>query len=51
MISRLLKELGISLDWMDSHDSEIIKKTVAESPGLFKGETTSLAEPRRIFSN
>ncbi len=26
MISRLLKELGVPLDWIDSHDSEIIKK-------------------------
>lgn len=51
MISRLLKELGVPLDWIDSHDSEIIKKAVAESSGLFKGETTSLAEPMRIFSH
>jgi len=35
MISRLLKELGVPLDWIDSHDSEIIKKAVAESSGLF----------------
>jgi len=27
MISRLLKELGVPLDWIDSHDSEIIKKS------------------------
>ena len=35
MISRLLKELGVPLDWVDTHDSEIIKKTVGRSAGLF----------------
>lgn len=34
MISRLLKELGVPLDWIDSHDSEIIKK-MSGSAGLF----------------
>ncbi|MDA2924319.1 hypothetical protein MYX65_06625 [Acidobacteria bacterium AH-259-L09] len=35
MISRLLKELGVPLDWVDSHDTEMIVKTVGESAGLF----------------
>lgn len=34
MISRLLKELGVPLDWIDNHDSEIIKK-MSGSAGLF----------------
>ena len=43
MISRLLKELGVPLDWIDSHDSEIIKKTVGSSPEYF----SSTMPPRR----
>ena len=35
MISRLLKELGVPLDWVDSHDSSMIEKTMARSAGLF----------------
>ncbi len=35
MISRLLRELGGPIDRVDSHDSEIIKKTVGQSTGLF----------------
>ena len=35
MISRLLKELGVPMHWIDSHDSEIIQNTVGHSSGLF----------------
>jgi hypothetical protein len=35
MISRLLRELGVPIDWIDSHDSEIIKKAAGGSLGLF----------------
>ena len=35
MISRLLKELGVPMTWVDSHDTEIIVKTMDPSGGLF----------------
>ena len=35
MISRLLKELGVPLEWVDSRDSEILQKTVGRAAGLF----------------
>lgn len=35
MISRLLRELGVPIEWTDSHDSEIITKAVGKSTGLF----------------
>ncbi len=35
MISRLLKDLGVPLDWVDSHDTEIIKETMGPSSSLF----------------
>ena len=35
MISRLLKELGVPLEWVDSHDSEMIIRTMGTSAGLF----------------
>jgi hypothetical protein len=35
MISRLLKELGIPLEWIDSHDAEVIIETIGRSAGLF----------------
>jgi hypothetical protein len=35
MISRLLKELGVPMTWVDSHDSQIIAKTMDPSGGLF----------------
>lgn len=35
MISRLLRELGVPLQWADSHDAEMIVKTVGSSVGLF----------------
>ena len=54
MISRLLKELGVPLDWVDSHDSEIIKKTLGgTSVGLFFVENAADAtdnEGRKIIA-
>lgn len=35
MIARLLKELGVPMEWIDSHDSEMIIRTIGESAGLF----------------
>ena len=35
MISRLLKDLGVPMTWVDSHDTEIIAKTMDPSGGLF----------------
>lgn len=35
MISRLLKELGVPLEWVDRHDSEMIIRTMGSSAGLF----------------
>ena len=52
MISRLLKELGVPLDWIDSHDSEIIKK-MGGSAGLFFVEDAGSAtdtEGRKIIA-
>jgi len=53
MISRLLKELGVPLDWIDSHDSEIIKRSVGTSAGLFFVDDASRAtdnEGRKIIA-
>ena len=53
MISRLLKELGVPLDWIDSHDSEIIKKSIGSSAGLFFVDDASQAtdnEGRKIIA-
>ena len=54
MISRLLKELGVPLDWVDSHDSEIIKNTLGgPSVGLFFVENAAEAtdhEGRKIIA-
>jgi histone H3/H4 len=53
MISRLLKELGVPLDWVDSHDSEIIVQTLSGATGLFfvedAGEATD-QEGRKIIA-
>ena len=35
MISRLLRELGVPLEWVDTRDSEILQETVGRSAGLF----------------
>ena len=35
MISRLLRELGVPLDWIDTHDPSAIQKTLGDSASLF----------------
>lgn len=35
MISRLIKEMGVPMDWVDTHESELIQKTIGQSEGLF----------------
>jgi hypothetical protein len=35
MVSRLLRELGVPLDWIDTHDAAVIQKTLGESSSLF----------------
>lgn len=35
MISRLLKELGAGLEWIDSHDTQLVAKTVGSISGVF----------------
>jgi hypothetical protein len=35
MISRLLRELGVPLDWIDSHDASVIQKTLGDAASLF----------------
>ena len=35
MIARLIKELGVPLEWVDRHDSEMIIRTMGTSAGLF----------------
>ena len=35
MMSRLLKQLGVRLDWIASHDSQIITKVMGEMSGVF----------------
>ena len=35
MISRLLKEMGVPIEWIDSHDAEVIIETIGRSAGLF----------------
>ena len=52
MISRLLKELGVPLDWVDSHDAQIMVQTMGGAEGLFfvedAGEATD-QEGRKII--
>ncbi len=53
MIARLLQELGVPLDWADSHDTEIIVQTLSGSQGLFFVEDASQAtdqEGRKIIA-
>jgi hypothetical protein len=35
MFARLIKELGVSVEWVDRHDSEMIIRTMGTSTGLF----------------
>lgn len=47
MISRLLKELGVPLEWVDSHDTEMIVETVGQSAGLFFVENAAESTDRQ----
>lgn len=47
MISRLLKELGVPVDWTDSHDSEMIINTIGSAAGLFFVEKAATATDQR----
>jgi hypothetical protein len=35
MISRLLKQVGLDLDWIDSRDADIVTKTLGDISGVF----------------
>lgn len=35
MMSRLLKQLGLGLDWIDSQDTQLVKKTMGSMGGVF----------------
>ena len=53
MISRLLHELGVPMDWIDTHDTEMIIKTVGREAGLFYVENAAEAtdhEGRKIIA-
>ncbi len=43
MIARLLRELGVPLDWIDSHDARRIVTTIGSATGLFYVEDASRA--------
>ena len=43
MISRLLKQLGVPVDWVDSHDSQAIVNAIGNTVGLFFVENASQA--------
>jgi hypothetical protein len=43
MISRLLRELGVPLDWIDTHDPSAMQKTLGDSASLFFVEDASQA--------
>ena len=44
MISRLIKDLGVPLDWVDSQEPEIIQKVIGQSEGLFFVEDAEFAK-------
>ena len=44
MISRLLNELGVPLDWVNTHDAEIVVKTLGRSAGVFFVENAAEAK-------
>lgn len=43
MIARLLHELGVPSDWIDSHDTEMLIQTIGRSTGLFYVENAAEA--------
>lgn len=53
MISRLLRELGVPLDWIDTHDASVIQKILGDSASLFFVEDASQAtddQDRKIIA-
>ena len=53
MISRLLHELGVPMDWIDTHETEMIITTVGREAGLFYVENAAEAtdhEGRKIIA-
>jgi histone H3/H4 len=53
MISRLLRELGVPVHWVDRHDSEMIASAVGDAEGLFFVEDAGEAvdqEGRKIIA-
>lgn len=53
MMSRLLRELGLSLDWIDSRDTEIVAKTIGKMAGVFHvldAKTTVDIKGRKIIA-
>jgi hypothetical protein len=47
MIARLLRELGVPLDWIDSHDARRIVTTIGSAAGLFFVEDAAEATDDR----
>jgi len=47
MIARLLRELGVPLDWIDSHDARRIVTTLGSNSGLFFVEDASQTTDER----
>ena len=47
MISSLLKDLGLPLDWMEHRSSDVIQRTIGQSAGLFYVENAALATDDR----
>ena len=43
MSSRLLKELGVPIEWVDSHDSQVIVQPIGSAAGLFFVENAAEA--------
>jgi hypothetical protein len=53
MMSRLLKELGLGLDWIDSGDTQIVAKTIGAAAGVFyvpNAKTTVDQKGRKIIA-
>jgi hypothetical protein len=53
MVSRLLKELGVPVEWVDSHDSAVIVNAIGSTAGLFFVENAATArdaEGRSVIS-
>jgi hypothetical protein len=53
MVSRLLNELGLGLDWIDSHDSDIIARIIGKMAGVFyvpDAKTTTDHKGRQVIA-